>query len=195
MIKRLEVYRLKKWKSEGDGTFSYDELGSCGEHVIIEDGVRIFHPENVHLGDNVYIGHDTIIKGYYKDTLRIASNSWIGQQCFIHGAGGVEINEFAGIGPAVRMLASFHIDPDDVDEAIVFSPLVSSPIIIEKNCNIGIGATILGGVTIGANSKIGANALVNKTIPPYSIAVGVPAKVIKNRQMSKKEKNTDDSIS
>ncbi len=163
---------------------------------MIEDGVRIFHPENIYIGDNVYIGHDTILKGYYKDILQIGSNSWIGQQCFIHGAGGVSIGELSGIGPSVRILASAHIDPNDANDAILFSPLESSPIKIEKNCNIGIGAVILGGVTVGAHSKIGANAVVNKPIPPYSVAVGVPAKVIKDRRLEQGEQKgeKDDSI-
>ncbi|WP_413379728.1 acyltransferase [Alkalihalobacillus sp. 1P02AB] len=172
---------MKKWRSDGLGHVDKSKLGSCGDHVIIEDGVRIFHPENIFIGDNVYIGHDTIIKGYYKHKLTIESNCWIGQRCFIHGAGGVTIKEFAGIGPSVHILASSHIEPDDPNEPILFSPLHFPSITIEKNCNIGMATSIIGEVTIGAHSKIGANALVNRSIPPYSVAVGVPAKVIKAR--------------
>lgn len=50
---------------------------------------------------------------------------------------------------------------------------------IEDNVVIYAGAKIIGGVTIGRGSVIGANAVVNRDIPPYSLAVGVPAKVIK----------------
>ena len=145
------------------------------------DGVRIFHPENVYIGDNVYIGHDTIIKGYYLHPLTIESNCWIGQRCFIHGAGGVTIKEYAGIGPSVHILASSHIDPDDPNEPTLFSPLHFPSITIEKNCNIGMCSSIIGDVTIGENCKIGANALVNRSIPSNSVAVGVPVKVIKKR--------------
>ena len=55
----------------------------------------------------------------------------------------------------------------------------SAPISIGNNCWIGAGVVILKGVTIGDNCVIGANAVVNKAIPCGSIAVGVPAKVIK----------------
>jgi len=54
-------------------------------------------------------------------------------------------------------------------------------IIIEDDVWLGVGSTVLDGVTIGKGSVIGAGAVVTKDIPPYSIAVGVPAKVIKKR--------------
>lgn len=170
----------KQWKSEGTGTPNLSLLKSCGNNVIIEDGVRIFHPENIEIGDNVYIGHDTILKGYYNSILSIGSNTWIGQQCFIHAAGGVTIGESVGIGPMVKIHGAKH-DEIGIDIPILFSKLVYSRIVINDDCNIGIGAIIMGGVTIGKGSKIGANAVVNKSIPEYSIAVGVPAKVIKKR--------------
>ena len=54
-------------------------------------------------------------------------------------------------------------------------------VILERGCMIGEHAVILPGVRIGANSWIGANAVVAEDIPPYSIAAGVPAKVIRTR--------------
>ncbi|NQX49290.1 transferase [Paenibacillus tritici] len=172
---------MKQWKSEGSGEINRRLLGSCGDNVIFEDGVRIFHPENVHLGDNVYIGHNTILKGYYKHELRIGSHSWIGPGCFLHGAGGLYIGEYSGIGPAVRIHGATHIEGEEPEAPMVFAPLTFTSIQIEENCNIGIGATILGGVTIGAHSRIGAGAVVSRTVPAYSVAVGIPAKVIRHR--------------
>ena len=55
-------------------------------------------------------------------------------------------------------------------------------IIIEDDVWIGTHAVILAGVTVGAHSVIGAGSVVTKDIPPYSIAVGVPAKVIATRE-------------
>ena len=51
--------------------------------------------------------------------------------------------------------------------------------IIEDRVDIGCGAVIVGAITIGHDSQIGANAVVLKDVPPYSVCVGVPAKVIK----------------
>lgn len=58
-------------------------------------------------------------------------------------------------------------------------PLYSSPVLIEQNVWIGEFVCVLPGVTIGEGSIIGAMSVVNKDIPPYSIAVGSPAKVVK----------------
>ncbi len=55
---------------------------------------------------------------------------------------------------------------------------------IEENCVIGSGAKILGNISIGANSKIGANSVVVKNVPTNSTAVGVPARVIKRKDTS-----------
>lgn len=56
---------------------------------------------------------------------------------------------------------------------------ISGGCYIEEGVEFGTGAVVLPGLRIGANSMIGAGAVVNKSIPPYSVAVGVPAKVIK----------------
>ena len=57
--------------------------------------------------------------------------------------------------------------------------IYSSPVIIKKNVWLGEHVSVLMGVTIGEGSIIGANSVVSKDIPAYTIAVGVPAKVIK----------------
>ena len=66
----------KRWKSEGSGK-NWDGLGSCGDNVVIEDGVRIFYPENVFIGNNVWIGWNvTILKGVcLEDNIVVAAGS------------------------------------------------------------------------------------------------------------------------
>ena len=58
---------------------------------------------------------------------------------------------------------------------------------IEQGCLIGIGAIVLNGVRVGAGSMIGAGAVVTKDVPPRSLVVGIPAKVI--RELSDEEVN------
>lgn len=95
-------------RSHGSGEFVRSALGCCPESVVIEPGVLIFHPENVYLDERVYVGHRAILKGYYKNQLRIGAGSWIGQDVFFHSAGGIEIGEDVGIGPRVMILTSAH---------------------------------------------------------------------------------------
>ncbi|MBW1830196.1 MAG: transferase, partial [Deltaproteobacteria bacterium] len=94
--------------SHGDGSFRADQLARCGPDCVFEAGVLIFHPENVELGRNVYVGHNAILKGYHHNTMRIGDETWIGQQAFLHSAGGIDIGAHVGIGPSVRIITSFH---------------------------------------------------------------------------------------
>lgn len=59
-------------------------------------------------------------------------------------------------------------------------PLKYAPIVIKDGAHIGIGSIIMPGVTIGAGAVIGAGSVVTRDIPDYCVAVGVPAKVIRN---------------
>jgi len=66
-----------------------------------------------------------------------------------------------------------------VGQPVMDCPLTTKKVIIKDGAHIGIGAIIMPGVTIGKGAIIGAGSVVTKDIPDYSVAVGVPAKVIK----------------
>ena len=78
-------------RSHGDGSFRVDQFARCGPDCVFEAGVLVFHPENIELGANVYVGHQAILKGYHNNTMRIGDETWIGQQAFFHSAGGIDI--------------------------------------------------------------------------------------------------------
>src|SRR5688572_18835444 len=94
--------------SHGTGKFNSGDFKAIGENVIFEKGVLVFHPETIELGNNIYIGHNTILKGYYKNLLIIGNNTWIGQGSYFHSAGGIKIGNNVGIGPSVKILTSYH---------------------------------------------------------------------------------------
>lgn len=167
-------------KSHGSGKFTRNKFKKIGTNVILENGVLIFHPENIIIEDNVYIGHNTILKAYYKNYLKIGAGSWIGQQCFFHSAGGITIGNNVGIGPAVKILTSFHSE-EGSRKPILYSKIKYSPVVVEDDADIGINAVILPGITIGKGAQIGAGAVVTKNVAPYSVVAGVPAKKIKMR--------------
>lgn len=64
---------------------------------------------------------------------------------------------------------------------IIQTDLIVKPVKICSNCDIGINAVILPGVTIGKGSIVGAGAVVTKDVEPDTIVAGVPAKVLKKR--------------
>lgn len=173
-------------QSHGDGSFTPGQFRKYGANVVIEAGVLIFHPENIELHAGVYVGHQTILKSYYNNTMIIGAGTWIGAQCFFHSAGGLQIGLDVGIGPAVRIITSAHAD-DDLQRPILHAPLIFKPVVIEDHADIGVGAIILPGVTIGRGAQIGAGAVVTKDIPAYTVAAGVPARVIRARRAPAQE--------
>jgi acetyltransferase-like isoleucine patch superfamily enzyme len=166
--------------SHGDGSFRADQLARCGLDCVFEAGVLVFHPENIELGANVYVGHNAILKGYHKNTMRIGDGTWIGQQAFLHSAGGIDIGAHVGIGPGVRIITSSHAEAGR-NIPILDSPIEFAPVVIEDDCDLGVGAIVLPGVRIGRGAQIGAGAVVTQDVPAYSVAMGVPAKVTRQR--------------
>ena len=90
--------------------------------------------------------------------------------------GEIFIGDHTMIGPNVTLVTTGHPIRPDLRERI---GQYSEPIHIGRNVWIGAGVTVLPGVTIGDNSVIGANSLVTKDIPANSVAVGNPARVIR----------------
>ena len=167
--------------SHGSGQIEREELAACGRSVIIEPGALIFHPENVEIGDEVYIGHYAILKGYYKNTLTIGARSWIGQGAFLHAAGGLCIGERVGIGPGARIITSQHEMPADAAVPVMDGELLFAPVTLEDGCDLGVGSIVLPGVRIGRGAQVGAGAVVTRAVPAGAIVAGVPARVVGNR--------------
>ena len=170
----------KQYQSHGSGEFSPSQFKKIGANVIFEKGVLIFHPETIELGDNIYVGHNAILKGYYKNSMRVGDNTWIGQNCYFHSAGGIEIGKNVGIGPNVKILTSFHKE-EGRETPILFSELEFQKVVIEDDADIGIGTIILPGVRVGKGVQIGAGSIITKDMPDFAVAFGAPAKVIRIR--------------
>jgi acetyltransferase-like isoleucine patch superfamily enzyme len=169
-----------RYRSHGTGRFEPAQLRSVGEGCVFEDGVLIFHPENVSLGRDVYVGHQAILKGYYKSELVIGDGTWIGQQCFLHAAGGLRIGAHVGVGPGVKILTSQHEEAGR-GTPILHSPLSFAPVVVEDDADLGIGAIVLPGVTIGRGAVVGAGAVVTRDVAPYSVVAGSPARPLRSR--------------
>lgn len=170
-------------RSHGTGQFEPQQFARLGAGVVFEPGVLVFHPEMIEIGDNVYVGHYAILKGYFKGRMVIGAGTWIGQQCFFHSAGGLTIGQNVGVGPAVKIITSAHAE-EGIEKPILHSRIEFAPVVIEDDADIGIGAILLPGITIGRGAQIGAGAVVTGDIPAYAVAVGAPARVLRDRRDS-----------
>ena len=91
----------------------------------------------------------------------------------------IYVGDHTMIGPNVVLATAGHpICPELREKEYQYNMQIH----IGRNCWLGAGVIVMPGVTIGDNTVIGAGSVVTKDIPPYSIAVGVPAKVIKSRK-------------
>ncbi len=171
---------VKQYRSHGDGKFQLSDFKRAGSNVIIEAGALVFHPENISLGNNIYVGHYACLKGYYRNEMVIEDNCWIGQYCFFHSAGGIHIEPNVGIGPGVTILTSCHSEQGR-QIPILFSEIREAPVRIGRDSDIGVGSIILPGVVIGEGTQVGAGAVVARSTEPYSVVAGVPARLIRMR--------------
>ncbi len=159
-----------------------------GKNFIAEDFCEIvaLSRQGVRLGDNVTLGSFAIIKptNYYGKSigmgLQIGNNSNIGANSYIGCSGHISIGNNVLIGPKVSMHAENH-DFADGRRSIREQGVTRAPIVIEDDCWLGSGSTILAGVHIGHGSIVAAGSVVTTDIPALSIVGGVPAKVIRSR--------------
>lgn len=153
---------------------------TAGHSLQSGPGVILKHPETMELGDAVFLGAQTMIQGRYDGTCRIGSHVWIGPHAYFD-ARHLVIEDYVGWGPGAKVLGSSHTG-DPIDVPIITTGLTIKPIVIGYGADIGTNATILPGVHVGANSIVGAGAVVTSDVPEYAVVAGVPAKVIRYRR-------------
>lgn len=136
---------------------------SLGKNATIENFCTINNGVgDVIIGDNTLIGMSNVVIG----PVRVGNDVILAQNIVMSGLN----HEYKNI----------HLP-------IHAQPVTVAPITIEDECWIGANAVITAGVTIGKHSVIAAGAVVTKNIPPYSVAVGNPARVIKQYDAAMEE--------
>lgn len=179
-------------------------LGHMGENVKIGRNVKIVNPQWVHLGDGVSIDDDAtlIARGeggitigdhvhinhrVYLDTERAATgyitighHSYIGTGTTLFGHKGLEIGHHVLMAQNITLTPYSHIF-DDPSRCIIEQGGHCEKVVIGDDVYVGMRVAIMYSGNIGEGSVIGAGSVVVKPIPPYSVAVGCPAKVIKQR--------------
>lgn len=163
---------------------------TMGKDVFIDCGVTINNPKDVWIGNEVYIDENVTIRTtggflFLHDCVRIAANT------YIQAGGGITFYEESATSSRCNIYSQTHyyekegkvvgqcsMLPDEKQN------IIKSHIIIGIGALLGVGVSLLPGAIIGEYTTIGAHAMVNSEIEPYSIAVGCPAKVIKRLECS-----------
>ena len=127
------------------------------------------------VGDNCYIEPDFFCD--FGCNLMLGNNVYFNTKCIVLDSADVEISDYTMIGSGVQICTPEH--PLDI-KARRKNLERALPVKIGKDCWIGSGAIILSGITIGDGTTIGAGSVVTKDIPPMSVAVGNPCRVIKS---------------
>lgn len=167
----------------------YARYLEAGKDLIVEDYAEIncLASQKIILGERVTIGKFAIIRpsniygGEIGVGLKIGNNSNIGPYGYIGCSGYIEIGNNVMISPRVSIYAENHLF-DRTDIIMKEQGVDKQFVKIEDDCWIAANSIIVAGVTIGKGSVIAAGSVVTKDIPPYSIAAGVPAKVIGSRK-------------
>lgn len=167
------------------------------KYASFGDESRIFKPL-VHdkYRNHVSIGRDTVVGKYsriqcYPDEnmeigyLSIGDGCRIGNRCSFLVGGNITIGNGVLMASDVLITSENHSINPESTEWYMSQPLQCKPIKIKDGCWIGEKVCILPGVSIGTKSVIGAGSIVTKSIPDFSVAVGNPAKVIKQYDFEK----------
>jgi acetyltransferase-like isoleucine patch superfamily enzyme len=179
-------------------------FGHVGEGVVFGRSITIRHPQKIFIGDNVIIddyavldakgtnnkgifignnamiGRNTVISCKNGD-ITIGDNTNIAMNCFIQSAKTVEIGKNVLFAPYSYVIGGGDHEITRTDIPIIAQGQIVRGIRIEDNCWIGADVKILDGVEVQHDSVIGAGAVVTKSIPEYSIALGIPAKIQRKR--------------
>jgi acetyltransferase-like isoleucine patch superfamily enzyme len=131
------------------------------------------------LGRWVHVGAHTAIR-CHEGTLTVGDKAVIGRHVSVNCYLDVEIGAAALVADHVYV-SDFDHNFADVDRPIKDQGIAKSRVRIGPDVWLGTKATVLRGVAIGRGSVIGANSVVTRDVPPYSVAVGAPAHVVKRR--------------
>lgn len=146
------------------GYATVGRFAQVGRNFVFDpDGIYSY--ETIYVGDDVTLGHRPTLLAT-RSTIRIGNFVMFGPEVTVRGGN----HRFDIVGVPTGQVTDEMKRPDD-----------DLGVVIEDDVWVGGRAIILHGVTIGRGSIIGAGAVVTRSIPPYSIAAGVPAKVVRRR--------------
>ena len=162
-------------------------LARCARHgdrISVDRLPYLVGPCRIELGSDIRISGKITIRGASRahPLLRVGSGVFIGHGCSFNMVEGITIGDFASLG-AMTFVADneghANYNPGRPIWEVPAAPRDIAPVVIEDNVQIGRECMILKGVRIGARSIIGARSVVRGDVPPDSVVMGNPARVVK----------------
>lgn len=154
---------------------------SCQVGTAVSVGTRkwVISPASIQIGPECQIEQGVELNPW-DGKICIGRNVFLGPYVVIYGQGGVVIGDNTLLAMHCCILSSNHT-VSAPGQNIRSAPDILLPTKIGKDCWLGAGVKVLGGVTIGDGCVVGAGAVVTRDLPEYSIAIGIPAKVASSR--------------
>jgi len=181
-------------------------LKKVGKGVAFGHHITLRHPHKISISDHSFIDDYSVLdaKGDENDGIRIGKNAYIGRNTILSCKGGniflgdysnlsancsllsetvIEVGSYTFLAGHCYLVAGGNHRFDRTDIPIMMQPSKDKGgIRIGSDCWLGASVVVLDGVSLGKGCVLGAGAVVNKSIPEYSIAVGVPAKKVGQRK-------------
>ncbi len=159
---------------------------SIGSNCFIDDNVVLDakgkENHGLELGENVYVGRNTILS-CKEGSIWIDDYCNISANCTLLSETEIKLGKFCFLAGHCYLVAGGNHSFVDPDKPIMFQPSISKGgIAVGEDVWLGAGVIVLDGVTIGRGSVIGAGAVVTKSLPEFSIAVGSPAQRVRDRR-------------
>ena len=153
-----------------------------GRNIIIEKYCMLdaAGTSRITLGDNVILQRGAQLLNYAGEGISIGRDTTIGRNSILFGHGGLDMGEGCLVGPCCSFIPANHRF-DDTALNIKQQGDTRKGIVVGNNVWFGAHAVVLDGISIGDNCIIGAGSVVTRAIPPNSVAVGAPVRVIKTR--------------
>ncbi len=179
-------------------------LKKCGRGVAFGANIVLRHPHKIEIGDGVIIDDNCLLDAKGRDNagIRIGNGVFLGRNSILSCKNGdIVLGENVNIGFNSEVFSGSRVvlgddtlvaaycyfiggdhNPVDVDASVTQQGSRSAGIAVGEKCWFGAGVKVLDGVVIGRNSIVGAGAVVTQSIPEYAVAVGVPARVVRDRR-------------
>lgn len=190
--------KLRGWNNRLYTRMVRHSFGAMGKGCNIMLPFKCNNAKDIFLGDKVTICGGAWIDCFrsyagidFNPRLEIGEGTYIGHRSHIMAIGEISIGKDVMIADGVYISDNLH-GFEDVATRVQSQPLKHGQVTIEDEAWIGENVCVLPGVTIGKHSVIGSNSVVTKSIPSFSVAVGSPAKVIRQYNQASKQWESSD---